>query len=514
MKLRRLPLSASIALLVFLAELALLGFFAAGVYLLCEKQFLASFDESLRTNAMAIPAFVESQEGGVKLEMESLPDWGARFRRKKDPDLFAIVDTAGTLLVKFPASGDLPDWAERKEKRAVFGDFPRGARNYRGVFEPRVLGGEEEKDSQKRRVYVFYAADREEMDERLASVASALLWGAGLLLLVSGALAWGIAWRGLRPLHRLAGEAAAIRETTLDRRLSVRDIPVDLEPLAVSVNNLLERLEKAFERERQFSADAAHELRTPLSTLKSGIQAALVCRRDAAGDRTVLGELLEDVLRLEKLCESLLVIAAPNEKDPGRAMPLSDYRQCVAAVLEDFRPLAQLTDSSLTLSPGKDEPAKPGAGEDSGGSRQEKDSADRGSTPDPLVRADECSVLRIAGNLIENAILHGGTGVEVRVGIVEEERSVTLVVEDNGPGMPAEDQSRVFDRFFRRDQARARATGGAGLGLAICRALAERHGGSVRYVPRPEKGCRFEWVAEIAARRKAHSQGLKVEPGP
>jgi signal transduction histidine kinase len=106
-------------------------------------------------------------------------------------------------------------------------------------------------------------------------------------------------------------------------------------------------------------------------------------------------------------------------------------------------------------------------------------------------------VLRIAGNLIENAILHGGTGVEVRVGIVEEERSVTLVVEDNGPGIPAEDQPRVFDRFFRRDQARARATGGAGLGLAICRALAEAHGGSVRYVPRPRGGSRFEWRAEI-----------------
>jgi signal transduction histidine kinase len=119
--------------------------------------------------------------------------------------------------------------------------------------------------------------------------------------------------------------------------------------------------------------------------------------------------------------------------------------------LEDFKPLAQRTDSSLTLSPGKDESAKTTAGNDSAGSRQERGSADPCSTPDPLVRADECAVLRIAGNLIENAILHGGTGVEVRVGIVEEERSVTLVVEDNGPGIPAEDQPRVFDRFFRRD---------------------------------------------------------------
>jgi signal transduction histidine kinase len=499
MKLRRLPLSVSIALLVFLAELALLGSFAAGAYFLCQKYFLASFDETLRANAMSLPALLESENGAIRLDMESFPDSGARFHRKKAPDLFALTDTSGKILVASPSMKNLPSWAQPKEHRAVFGNLRSGGRNYRGILEPGLLGGEETKNEEKRRVYVFYAADREEMDERLESVASAFLWSVGLLLLVSGALAWAIAWRGLRPLRRLAGEAATIQETTLNRRLSLQNIPVDLEPLATALNDLLERLQKAFERERQFSADAAHELRTSLSVLKSGIQAALLSRRDAMTDRAALEDLLEEVLRLEKLCESLLMIASAHEKKPDKTMPLSEYKQCLAAVVEDFRPRAEQARCTITLSLDEAgyEKEKPG---------QESD--------DPLVRADECAVMRIAGNLIENAVRHGGTGVQVGVGIVREERCVILVVEDNGPGIPAEDQLRIFDRFFRSDRTRTRATGGAGLGLALCRALAEMHGGCVRYSPESPKGCRFEWIAEIAAPLKAHSQGLKVEPGP
>jgi len=500
MKLRRLPLSVSIALLVFLAELALLGSFAAGAYFLCQKYFLASFDESLRANAMSLPALLESENGAIRLDMGSFPDSGARFQRKKDPDLFAVVDTSGKLLVASRSMKNLPSWAQPEETREVLGDFQRGGRRYRGLLAARAPGGEEDSEPKESRgLRVFYATSCEEMEERLESIASAFLWSVGLLLLVSGALAWAIAWRGLRPLRRLAGEAATIQETTLDRRLSLQDIPVDLEPLATALNDLLERLQKAFERERQFSADAAHELRTPLSVLKSGIQAALLSRRDATTDRAALEDLLEEVLRLEKLCESLLMIASAHEKKPDKTMPLSEYMQCLAAVVEDFRPRAEQARCTITLSLGE-------AGCEKEKSGQESD--------DPLVRADEFAVLRIAGNLIENAVRHGGTGVRVGVGILREERSVILVVEDNGPGIAPEEQPRIFDRFFRSDRTRTRATGGAGLGLALCRALAEMHGGSIRYVPRPEKGCRFEWIAEIAARLKAHPQGLKVEPGP
>jgi two-component system heavy metal sensor histidine kinase CusS len=313
------------------------------------------------------------------------------------------------------------------------------------------------------------------MDDRLEDVAEFLAFAVGALLLASGGLAWIIARGGLAPVRKLARETDRIGERSLHLRLATERVPPDLIPLAKAVNALLKRLTAALDRERQFSADAAHELRTPVAVLKSGVQAALLTKRRVADDQKAFEELLDEVKRLEKLCESLLLIASP-ERDgkPEALLDPRDWIACVAETVEDFRTLALANESELSFHP---------------------PSAVSGSV---ALRTDEATARRITANLVENAIRHGGGGVRIDVTVSLDAEGASLVVEDNGVGIAPENEDRLFDRFFRADKARARATGGVGLGLAISRALAEAAGGSVRYERPPQRGSRFIWSVALA----------------
>ena len=466
----RLRLSIRLALLVFLVEALLLGSFALVIYYFCENQFYQSFDNALQANAEAIATLIEKDEEG--LELEFADEVMQRFSRKKRPDLFAVILPGGAILEKSSSLDELPMAISEEENRIRFGDFRFMKQIYRGIVIPVVRGTDEANESSggKSGVSVFFGACTHDIEEQLEEITEFLLWFFSAGLVISGLLAGLVVWRGLAPLRRLTRATGTIGENTLNQRLPVDGLPPDLMPLTRAMNALLDRLERAFERERRFSADAAHEIRTPVATLKSGIQAALLNPPNEQEDRKTLQDLLEDVHRLEDLCNSLLLVASGQIDSSRDGMEVEGWIGDVESALESLRPLAESHLSHLEY-----------------------------SIPDSFpknikVRADSTSTRRVVTNLVDNAIRHGGTEKKIAVRVECDESAILLIVEDDGPGVSKEDIPRLFERFFRVDQARARSKGGTGLGLAICRSLVEAWGGDIRYEPIAPHGSRLVWL--------------------
>ena len=308
-----------------------------------------------------------------------------------------------------------------------------------------------------------FGLDRNELDEVLDQVRSTLAVAAPLALLAAAAVGYVLAGRALAPVSAITRLAAAISGQDLRARLHL-DLPDDeLGQLARTFDGMLDRIEDAFERQRRFTGDAAHELRTPLSLLRSRLELTLVRTRTTAEYEETLQEAETDVARLTGLVNTLLTLA---RADAGQ-LPLEraqfDLAETVAAVREQYDPLADERGVVLT--------------------------SDTEATP--LV-ADEDLLVQVLVNLLDNALKHTPPGGRVVLGCRREGLCARLWVADTGIGIPAEHQVRVFDRFYRVDAGRARTAGGAGLGLAICRAIAQSHRGTIGLTSRAGHGTRVE----------------------
>ncbi|EYS93627.1 membrane protein [Cupriavidus sp. SK-4] len=272
-----------------------------------------------------------------------------------------------------------------------------------------------------------------------------------LLLPLLGWLVWMAVGRGLRPLREIATEVRARDANTL-APLAVRQMPDEIAPLSAALNQLLARLSHAIDTQRAFVADAAHALRTPLAALQ--LQAQLVERADngAARDEAI-GKLRQGLERLTHLVTQLLTLA---RQEPGAAMPRHEpveLHQLAASVVADMAQAALDRNIDLGLDGSKDiSPA--------------------------VVRGDVDALRILLTNLLDNALAYipAGSRIDVLVVRSADGRAVELVVSDNGPGIPAEERARVFDRFYRVADA---PTGGSGLGLAIVAEIAQSHGARV-----------------------------------
>ena len=468
---RRLRLSTRLTLLVFCVEFIVLTAFALTNYFFSLKQFYNSFDLSLRTQAEALISMID-MKNSPNVTKESLKDLSQYLSHKRHKDLFAIIGPKGEEVYKSDNLDDLPKLAKQQKDKIVSANFHYEGRHYRGICFPSKSDKKVAPWFRTQDLYIFLATGSRKMEKDLVDIAQFLVWSACGLLLVSVPLAGIIARRGFAPIRKLARETDKIEETRLHLRLADDSLPPDLAPMARAMNALLERLEIAFERQKQFSADAAHELRTPVAILKSGVQAALLSKRDNIEDQAALENLLDEVSRLENLCESLLLISSAQETtDHPSLLTLEEWMECVLEVIEDLGALAAEHSCAIQFNPPPVE--------------------------NPIMLAtDEQATRRIVTNLLQNAIRHGG-GTAINTTLTLEHDFLILAVEDDGVGVPEGDEGKLFDRFFRADSARSRDSGGAGLGLAICRALAESSGGSLSYERRSPHGSRFLWRVMI-----------------
>ncbi|QFU93219.1 cell wall metabolism sensor histidine kinase WalK [Amycolatopsis sp. YIM 10] len=286
-------------------------------------------------------------------------------------------------------------------------------------------------------------------------VVNSLLVAAPVLTVFVGWLTWFAVDRALRPIEAVRRRAEAISHSTLDERLPEQDTGDEVGKLTSTLNRMLDRIASGARRQREFVSDASHELRTPLAAMRAELEVSLA-HRDSADWRNVATRLLDDHRRLERLTGDLLTLARLDEAAVSRRAEAVQLDEIVAGEITavrhaEVRP--SLTPVRVT-----------------------------GVVPE---------LVRLVRNLLDNADKHA-SGV-VAVSLALDGRDAVFTVDDDGPGVPPDQRERVFDRFFRVDGSRDRASGGVGLGLALVRRIARSHGGEVTVTESPTLGgARFE----------------------
>lgn len=286
---------------------------------------------------------------------------------------------------------------------------------------------------------VIAARSFAEVETSLKATGHVLLVGTPLLLVLLALASWVVIGRTLRPIASLRRGAAEISGTARSRRLPVPEAHDEVHSLATTLNEMLSRLEDADARQRALISDAAHELRSPVASIRLQLEVALNHPEGQEWRETAEG-VLEDTLRLSSLAEGLLTLARLDEGRVVRRDPV-DLNELVARTADRYGLAAELPATTVT-------------------------------TP-----GDAMDLGRVLTNLVDNAVRHAASNVTVALRLDGE--TAELAVTDDGPGIPEEDRERVFDRFTRLDSARSRDDGGAGLGLAIVRETVRAHGGTI-----------------------------------
>ena len=370
--------------------------------------------------------------GGVPPVLESLGE-----------DTFAqVLDAQGRVraatpeVVGHPAvTFDSPDPVSVRmvEARAPDGDIER----YR-VW--RVL-----REGPNGRVEVVVGRDLESIHDILWSMSLILTVGLPIGVGAAGLVVWRLVGRALRPVEQIRSEVAAITENRLTDRVTVPEADDEVARLAVTMNELLDRIDVAYGRQRQFVGDASHELQSPLTSFRAQLEIALA-HPERADWADTARSLLAESGRMERIVSDLLFLAVTDAAEDGRPDALVDFDEVVAE--EVGRPR---TPSSVGVQLAR-------------------------TTAAPVRgRPDELG--RLVRNLLDNAVHHAQGWVELTLDVTGSDAH--LRVHDDGPGIPADQQERIFDRFWRAEAARSRTDGGTGLGLPIARSIAERHGGTL-----------------------------------
>ncbi|MEU0966034.1 ATP-binding protein [Streptomyces sp. NPDC005917] len=291
---------------------------------------------------------------------------------------------------------------------------------------------------------VYVALPTESVDHGLAQLTAGLAAAVPTVVALLTAVAWLLTGRALRPVDAMRAQTAEITTSDLSRRLDVPPAHDALGRLAQTLNDLLARLDTATRRQHKFVADAAHELRSPLSTLRTRLEVA-VRHPESADARVLAPGLLKETERLSRLVDDLVRLARLDARPRLSRRPV-DLDEIVYAEVREARRRTPLVIDQ----------------HDVGAAR---------------LSGDEDALARVVRNLLDNALRHAET--RIAVGLRVADGTARLVVADDGPGIPEADRQRVFGRFTRLDDARARDTGGSGLGLAIVRDTVTAHHGTV-----------------------------------
>lgn len=306
---------------------------------------------------------------------------------------------------------------------------------------------------------VLVGCDASDDLARLRNYGWGLAGAGGLVLLLGLGGGWFFAGLSLRSVRHIGATAQRISEERLSERIPTEGMDRELGQLADVLNATFARLDAAFARQRQFTADAAHELRTPLAVIISDAQTALRRERGAEEYRDTIRSCEEAAQKLRRLSDSLLELARLDAGREQGQRTVADLADVAADCIDQLRPLAL--------------------------EREIRIEADL--KPAPLSCHPD-QIARVFTNLIANALEYNHRGGQIRVATSAQEDMITAVVSDTGDGIPPEDLPHIFDRFYRASPSRACSAEHAGLGLAICKAIVEAHGGQIEAASAPGAG--------------------------
>ena len=331
-------------------------------------------------------------------------------------------------------------------------NFHLGGRGYRALRMPgmRVID-REENGGLRRPVTIVYAAPTVHLwHETLEAVRFYVVASVILLLLTGLVIAWFLG-RAMAPLRELALRAESVSTASWDFDAPEEALRTrELEPIASSIQNLVVGLRKSFERQKQFTGDAAHELKTSIALLKSSLQLITMRERTKQEYECSIEGLLMDTQRMEDLTNRMLVLARVEEVH-SLTLHGSDLSTVLSLVVERLRPAMRMRQVEINLPEQRPTQA--------------------------IIEPEDTDLL--LSNLLMNAVQYSAPGTTITVALKDVGGSVEVLISDEGEGIAPTAMPHIFERFYRADSSRSRSNGGAGLGLAICKAIADRSGGSI-----------------------------------
>ncbi|MGE5145088.1 MAG: sensor histidine kinase [Acidobacteriota bacterium] len=413
----------------------------------------------IRTDAAGRPVLAQE----LSATLEAVPDFLLITAAAEDSfPLFVSVDSGGLTYPRFEQLRKVIVAAQGKRVEGTVRLVPDGQR-LRYIVRP--LGPEVSQLSQGGAVLVGVRPETAELG--LEQTFSTFLLILPFGVLAAYAIGSLVARRALGPVDQITREVREITDgTSLHRRLPSSMVKDELGRLADTLNQMISRLERSFTALRRFTADASHELKTPLTVLKAGVERAMTTPNVPAESLAALEESMEEINRMTELVDALLTLARADEGLVRLHQEPVDLRALILETEETGELLAEPAGIGVTV----DAPVDP-----------------------VIVAVDGSRIRQLVMNLLTNAVKYTPAGGHVRLWLEHDDGRVRFGVSDTGIGIAPGDLPHIFDRFWRADSARTR-TGerpGVGLGLAICKWIAEAHGGTIEVQSRPGRGTTF-----------------------
>ena len=443
---------------VLAAALIIVG---ALIYVLLARALYTRVDENLQAGVRIAMTSLSNDLGEGQVYDDAARSTAAE--QASSAQMIAIYDQGGRLLAESGRDGDLeidlPDLAAIPDNEELLmtvlesdGD-DRHRLAFRRVSIPPYIYN------------VVVGADLEPMDEELEFLRRILAYVVPIALAMAGIGGWFLARQSLSPVVAMADRARKIGVENLSGRLPVANARDELGHLAETFNELLGRLEASLVQQRQFMADASHELRTPVATTRTASAVALQQEhRDEHEYRETLKIVEQQAARLSRVVEDMFTLARADAGNyPVRMTPMY-----LDEVIDEVVRAARVVASTRNVT------------------------IDPMTIPSAAFTGDEELIRRMLVNLIDNAVRHAPAGSTVRIELDETGEGYAIAVKDQGPGIPAEIRAQIFERFFRSDGARRPGShDGAGLGLALARWIANAHGGDVVLARSSQAGSTF-----------------------
>ena len=426
-----------------------LGVYAGGVFFLVQRNASAALDERLRSDFRWATEMAEQRADGTLAWFDG-DEWS------EESPWLQVWSADGELVYQTAVARRLPVPQSTELARAANGQVvtvPTTTDPFRMLAGPATVGSQP--------IVVQVGRSEALMRRELRELALVLLLGLPLSVTAAAVGGYSLARRTLAPVDGMADRARAVTAASLSDRLPIDNPHDELGRLASVFNTMLGRLESSFEQMRSFAADVSHELRTPLTAIRTVGEVALREPRDDASYRAAIGSMLEDVDRLTRLTERLLLLCRADSDQLTMSFEAVDLRDLADDVTGQLGALAEEKQQSMTVE------------------HQGR----------PACRADQVVLRQAIVNLVDNAIKFTPKGGTINVRAAETEGRATLEVRDTGPGIPAERQPRMFERFDRG--GRPDGSGGVGLGLAIAKWAVEANLGQLCYEHPPGEGSIF-----------------------
>lgn len=451
-------LSIGVRLTVWYLAIFALGelVFGAGMWMILRENLYDMVDDDIESQVEDLKSFLQSQK--PEISMAKLQEGVNQAYAIEHSGDFLALYADGELIYRSSFLQAHPSvlLPPGQVQEAAYRRSEIDKRTFRFIFEKFTVGG--------RGYTVEMGLPADDAVETLRVFRYYLLMFAPALLLVAGLLGFWMSRRALSPVDALVRTARDVSGANLSERLQKLNTGDELQRLSDTLNEMLDRIEAAFLRVTQFTADASHELRTPVALIRTEAELALRRSRGEAEYRESLRHILLEAERTSALIEQLLSIARADAGRETLHFQTLDLSESVRTVAESWKQVAAMREIDFTASI---------------------------AAENTFVAGDETLLRRLLDVLLDNAFKYTQSPGSVHFSVQHRGEEAVIEVRDSGVGIPPEEQSRIFERFYRVDKARSRAQGGTGLGLAIAKWIVDQHHGTITVESQSGQGATF-----------------------